>query len=317
MTDLFRNRSDFEATIDAAALRLEVDAAIVEKDYWVSQVLGALARSHSSDFIFKGGTSLSKGYAIIERFSEDVDILVVPGDRGVSSRETLMKAMAASAARVAEAVLGQAVNAEKGKHRTYDIAYPRHRPAGWLTAEVRLEMGVRGGPSPNSLRPISSLLADALSAADVSVEAYADLAPFEILVLHPARTLIEKLALVNSLAERCSADPSIRFPSRHGRHFYDIFKLLAHEPTLELLADREQFEGIVADCERVSREEFESEYERPHGGYAEGAAIVADADVSNDLRRAYEQAEELYFGTEPYPTWERVIERIRANAPML
>ena len=64
MASLFRDRSDFEATIDAAGDRLRVDPAIVEKDYWVSQILGALAGDFPSDLIFKGGTSLSKGYGL-------------------------------------------------------------------------------------------------------------------------------------------------------------------------------------------------------------------------------------------------------------
>ena len=50
----------------------------VEKDYWVTQVLRALHDQHAGAFVLKGGTSLSKGYELIERFSEDVDILIQP-----------------------------------------------------------------------------------------------------------------------------------------------------------------------------------------------------------------------------------------------
>jgi len=61
----FRDRPDFYASIDAAAERLGFSAAIVEKDYWVTQALRILARDFPGDFIFKGGTSLSKGYGLI------------------------------------------------------------------------------------------------------------------------------------------------------------------------------------------------------------------------------------------------------------
>src|SRR6266508_3071655 len=94
---LFRDRSDFEDTIDAAGDRLRINSAIVEKDYWVSQVLRALAQEFPEDFVFKGGTSLSKGYCIIQRFSEDIDILILPRGRVSGARDKLMKLMGAKA----------------------------------------------------------------------------------------------------------------------------------------------------------------------------------------------------------------------------
>ena len=68
----FRDSAEFAPTIDAAAARLGISPAAVEKDYWVSEALRALASGYGDDFVFKGGTSLSKGYRIIERFSEDI-----------------------------------------------------------------------------------------------------------------------------------------------------------------------------------------------------------------------------------------------------
>lgn len=72
-----RDRTDFDATIDAAASQLGINAVIIEKDYWVSQVLRALADQFPVDFVFKGGTSLSKCYRLIQRFSEDIDVLIL------------------------------------------------------------------------------------------------------------------------------------------------------------------------------------------------------------------------------------------------
>ena len=94
----YRDRPDFAATNDAAAERLGISAAIVEKDYWVTQALRILARDFAEDFIFKGGTSLSKGYRLVERFSEDIDVLVLPGDRSRGANDRLMKEMGEAAA---------------------------------------------------------------------------------------------------------------------------------------------------------------------------------------------------------------------------
>src|SRR6266540_5458358 len=85
--DLLRDDSEFATAMARAARDLgDLDPSFVEKDYWVTQVLRALHTEHPHAFVFKGGTSLSKGYGIIERFSEDVDILVVP-IAGASIRE--------------------------------------------------------------------------------------------------------------------------------------------------------------------------------------------------------------------------------------
>src|SRR5438309_2016925 len=94
----FRDSDEFGPTLDAAAERLSISATAIEKDYWVSEVLRTLAHDHGQDFLFKGGTSLSKGFHIVERFSEDVDILVLPGGRGRAATDSLMKEMGRAAA---------------------------------------------------------------------------------------------------------------------------------------------------------------------------------------------------------------------------
>jgi predicted nucleotidyltransferase component of viral defense system len=61
-----------------ASLYLSVPLPFVEKDYWITLVLSRLAKSkYVEESVFKGGTSLSKGYNLIERFSEDVDIAII------------------------------------------------------------------------------------------------------------------------------------------------------------------------------------------------------------------------------------------------
>ncbi len=70
----FRDSDEFGPTLDSAAERIGISPTAVEKDYWVSEVLRVLVVGFPGDFIFKGGTSLSKGYGIVERFSEDIDV---------------------------------------------------------------------------------------------------------------------------------------------------------------------------------------------------------------------------------------------------
>lgn len=313
---LFRDRSDFEETIDAAGDRLRINPAIVEKDYWVSQVLRALAREFPNDFVFKGGTSLSKGYRIIHRFSEDVDILILPLGRGTGARDTLMKHMGTKAGEAAGDEEPERRDSSTGEHRAFEIQYPRRRRVAWLRPTIRLELGIRGGPEPHSSTAMNMLLVDALREGGID-STYDDLGDFDVAVLHPARTLVEKLALVNELAEKCANDLAFDFPLTQGRHFYDIFMLLGTSLVTDFLDDRETFAGIIKDCERVSNEDFGSTYQRTQGGYASGAAFTSDAEVQEQLARAHESAEEMYYGSDTYPSFSDVVERARATSHLL
>lgn len=316
MADLFRGREDFEPTIDAAADRLRLPAAIVEKDYWVSQVLRGLSIEFPQDFVFKGGTSLSKVFGVIERFSEDIDALILPGERGRGACDTLMKSMGDQAARAVQDA-APTRSGEKGIHRTYYLSYDRKRKVDWLRPQIELEMGVRGGPNPFELSVCRPLLSDALLSGGAPTDAYEDLTPIQLRVLHPGRTTIEKLALVSGEASKCREDPTHAFPARHGRHLYDIHMLLGDARVREFLEDREQFLTVVEDCERVSREHFGSEFVRPAGGYAVGDAFKSEPAVDNQLRLAFEGAQDLYLGTGPYPTWDEVLDRVRESEALL
>jgi hypothetical protein len=105
------NPTDFEGAVTAAADSLGLAPLFVEKDYWVTQMLRSLHERCPGAFVLKGGTSLSKGYGLIERFSEDVDILMLPakGD-SAASRERLL-------ARIADQVAGRSRRRATGRPR--------------------------------------------------------------------------------------------------------------------------------------------------------------------------------------------------------
>ena len=318
----FRDSNDFGPTLDAAAERLGISATAVERDYWVSQVLWVLAQRFDGDFIFKGGTSLSKGYKIVERFSEDVDVLVPPGGRGRGATDKLMKEMGdtvASGIRGAASLVG---GSETGRHRCYEVRYPATRDA---TASVRtsvvLEMGVRGGSHPNERVPISCLLGDALAAAGTDLSEFTDLQPFDVVVLHPGRTLLEKLAHVDAAAKALERDAALVPDRRIGRHFYDVYQLLGDDRVLDLLADRDEIAEVMISIGDVTRAHFdggEASEPRPEGDFAASPAFDLNSDVSRRLHAAYDDTmAELYFGRDPLPTWQAICERVEARRELL
>lgn len=103
MTDLLRKHPDeLSALVDRTASGLRIPVAYVEKDFWVTEVLRAASTDREIplsggnpapvSFIFKGGTSLSRVFGIIDRFSEDVDLLAVfPDGAPLSARHKVLK----------------------------------------------------------------------------------------------------------------------------------------------------------------------------------------------------------------------------------
>jgi hypothetical protein len=319
----FRDSAQFGPTVDAAAERLNISPTAVEKDYWVSEVLRVLVEHHAADFVFKGGTSLSKACRIVERFSEDIDILVLPADRGRGATDNLMKSMAESAAAGIAGEASPTGQAERGRHRAYDISYPATRPATELfRTSVLMEMGVRGGEHPSELASIGCLLGDALADAGEDLDAYADLEPFEIVVLHPGRTLLEKLVLVHGEAQRLAVDAAFTPERRIGRHFYDIHELLGNGEVRGLISDRAEVDRILDDVAAITQKCFGAagaQYEiRPSDGFAASPAFQSNSDVSKRCQAVYDATmPDLYFGSEPLPSWAEILGRVAEAADVL
>ncbi len=307
---IYRGRRDFAATIDAVAERLGVSSAIVEKDYWVTQALRVLARDFSGDFIFKGGTSLSKGYGLIERFSEDVDILIIQRD-SKNATHTLMKQMADAV----ETELGGPVIVESsttGIHRNARVMYPARKEQGGLQPGVLLEAGVRGGPQPCERLSIGCLIGSSLGDASTT---YEDLRPFDVDVLHPGRTLMEKLSLLHS---RIGVDAEAAGVLRYVRHYYDVHQLLGDDRVLEVLRDRAEFERILESMRQVNDQWYGGAEVRPATGWATSAAFDTGGPHYENLRAEYDATmAELYLGRQAPPALDVIYARIAELADLL
>ena len=315
---VFRNQAIFQPTIEAAGERLGISAMAVEKDYWVSQALRVLSDEFPDDFVFKGGTSLSKAYGLIERFSEDIDLLIMAESRGRGAVDRLMKDMGAVVGRTL-ATTPMSEHAERGKHRTYRIGYPTERvQTTAIEASVLLEMGVRGGAQPSRPVEIRTMLGDVLADAGTDVSGFADLERFAVNTLHPGRTLLEKLYAIHDEAICLASDVAVAATARIGRHFYDVSQLLAADEVVTFLADDATVRTVLEEIEHVSREHFIRGVPgelRPEGGFRLSPAFDVSSDVANRLHIAYESdMEELYYGTAPPPTWEEICQQVASSS---
>lgn len=243
----------FADVVVTAAQQLGVRPLAVEKDYWACEALRAMTVAHPGEVVFKGGTSLEK-LRIIRRFSEDLDLLVV-GEYGSNrAAERALKSMIESAA---DATGGDASGGRNGGkpgsfHRSAYLAPPlSHSGEPGAIADagaILVELGQSGGPSPHRDRQVTSLLARQLADAGFDTSEWGDLAAFDVAVLHPGRTLIEKLLRVNNFASAPAAQGGVRGWPRIGRQFYDLWALLGNGEVLEFLTDK----PTVAGCSPVA-----------------------------------------------------------------
>ena len=289
--------------------------AHVEKDFWVTEALRGVAKCSAEtgvSAVFKGGTSLSKAFGLIRRFSEDIDMIVMVPGQSKGKDDACLKSFAtvAEAATSLTAVVDQAT-ATKGVKRTVTLTYPTETPRGALSPGVRLELGARGGAMPTVPRTVTSLLAHHGPQVGFVIE-FAEATPFTMHVLAPVRTLVEKLIIVHHAAVAGDAAEQVRL----ARHYYDIWCLINDADTVAALgespADVLQREVVTfthaADLETTRR---------PVGGFASSAAF--DPTAAEAARSAFETVvlDQLVWPDAPRPTFEECCALVVKNASVL
>lgn len=218
---LHNNRYLFEQLILRTSEALGIKAEIVEKDYYVTLFLKELV-TVSPDIIFKGGTSLSKCYHLIDRFSEDIDLNIESETKPSESRRKKLKS---SIIGVIDKLNFTLTNPENVKSRRdynrYIIDYSSVLGASYLKEMLIVETAVYQRAYPTVRKRADSLIYNYLSKNGFEdfIKEYS-LEPFELNVQSAERTMIDKLyALADYYLAGMTAE--------HSRHIYDIYKLMS------------------------------------------------------------------------------------------
>lgn len=250
--------------IEQAAIRRNGSPVVIEKDFWVCWMLGILFQSEFADsLVFKGGTSLSKVFGIIERFSEDIDLSLSPAflklpDAG-TSRNQANKWMTRAEAACSDAVqnkIGPAMEAAvasvlgNGARPWLEFLtdsatnspvllfhYPSLQPRGfdYLKRSVKLEFGSLTDQQPSGRHPIRPWMADAIP------EAFPDWR-CEVVALELERTFWEKATILHTEYHR-PADKST--PDRFSRHYADVAALAKHPNATTAIARHDIRDRVV------------------------------------------------------------------------
>lgn len=321
MTARLRDEPDaLSALINRAAEHYGIRAAYVEKDFWVTEVLRSasptrpvvLPDGSSADvtFIFKGGTSLSRVFGVIQRFSEDIDLLAVfPPEAKPAARHKVLKQVDADVSEHldtrGDVVPNSSTNGIK-RYTTYQ--YPAESTDEYLKEGVLLELGSRGGTHPAAVHPFRSIVCDyAITELQESEDTWEEFASFDVHVLSPERTLFEKIAAVHDAASRQDNSALLRA----GRHFYDIHHLLENEEVKNALEDLgpDGVQALVDDINEHSENAGFTWSPRPDDGYADSPAFDPTHPSRKPIVEGFEAAQVLIYGDRP--TLEQLDDIIR------
>lgn len=237
---------EFDALLRIVADKRKIAVGLVEKDYWVTHVLWAL-QHRGFDMWFKGGTSLSKGFGLIERFSEDLDLKLEPGKvtgippatdwkrestQATTARETHLRALA-NAVFVPGAAVSLDPDLVDEHWRSVNIraVYPgKHLESlnGVLKPFVLLEIG-SARVTPSVSCDMTSFVHEELAAQN-QLGAYDDNRPKQVRCVHPLVTLLEK---IDALVRRVP-NPD-REPATFVRHYEDAARIITNAGNLPKL----------------------------------------------------------------------------------
>ena len=269
---LSASEQDRRDVFAATASRLDTLPGYVEKDLWVCIVLEVLFNrlpAGHPNLLFKGGTSLSKAFGLIDRFSEDIDIVVsrdglgFSGDRDPAAANALSnkeraalfeeltkacsayisrKLQTALASRLDEIAAGCRVLPDEGDtdRQTLFVEYPTLYPSrevDYVASRVRIEAGARSAVVPNSTCAVVPFIAEELPDSSFDVGS--------IRVIAPERTYWEKLLILHGL--HCGYRDEGRLPhdrDRISRHYYDVAMITATDCGRSALSDLELLEAV-------------------------------------------------------------------------
>ena len=283
--------------------------SVIEKDYWVMHCLWGL-KQKGFEFEMKGGTSLSKGWNCIDRFSEDIDIRFEPPEdlnqRGekpphIEARFMFYDSLAAKIEIPGITVeRNRDYDDKKAQNGGISLKYDSHFPVvPALKPEVLLEVGF-AQTAPNEPMDVTSW---ALERA-LSVEAeLIDNRATAVKCFNPEYTFVDKLQTIcRKFRQYRDRNEERDQPRRFMRHYYDLYKLLALERVTNFVGTKEYEDYKIGKLRGLDAKEFE-----------EGSAFrITDDKTFRFFEKEYEFTKDLMLA--PGPTFREVMDRIRASS---
>jgi len=289
----------------------------VEKDWWVSVILMALSKSSLSDFLqFKGGTSLSKSWGLINRFSEDIDLSInrsffsLPDDT-VQQRTTIRRK---AFHYIKETLIDELENILKENGITdFEIHFTTENSSSMIaTVEVRyksilttiidyvlpivkIEFSVMSLDEPYQGKELTTLIHSIYPAIDNEIKC-----TFKSVL--PERTFLEKIFLLH---EEYQKDKSRT--TRMSRHLYDLEKMMDTPFAQSALQNTDLYQTVVNHRQKFNNIQG-IDYQTHFPAFVQ---IVPTENLIDNWREDYEKLKQSFIYEEPKKTFGEIIERLQ------
>lgn len=319
-------RDLFEVTAE----RLGTVASYIEKDLWVCHVLDCLWNRRPDGhpgLVFKGGTSLSKVYDLIGRFSEDIDVVIdraglgfAEGDDPTTAtdltnkkRTKLFESLRSASSEYVEGSLQEALrgtvagpirlemddgDASRQTLLVYYDSLFTDGADGYVAPRVKIEAGARSGVEPLETGTVMPYVADDLpNGGDMSVGG--------LTVLSPKRTFLEKALILHGLS--CGYRDGGRTPKdadRISRHYHDVALMVPTEIGRAAMAD----EDLLASVREHNLIAFRQAWKKFEEAVPGTIRLVPEGELLAALDRDYDAMQGMTIGDPPSLDW--VIEQL-------
>lgn len=286
---LHNDKELFSTLVTLAAKSLRMTPAFVEKDYWITLILYNLANSSFSDsVVFKGGTSLSKGYRLINRFSEDIDIAMIEENLSGNALKTKIRNIEKEITVGFTETVDPNITSKGSMFRKSVFEYPSSISGiliGNTARRIIVEINSFANPYPYEKQEISSFITEFLldTNQQETIKTY-NLQGFSLNVLDKRRTMIEKL--VSLVRFSFSENPTQAIQSKI-RHFYDLYYLALDAECTEYIRT-DQFKTDFSELLEHDKAAFDTPDGWRMKNIMESPLIVSLPALWESLRATYQ-----------------------------
>jgi len=301
---LHENKELFQDAVIATSQQKGIREIYIEKDYWVTYALYNIFKNEiGKETVFKGGTALSKCFNLIQRFSEDIDLVVLRKESETANQlKNKIKKISKCVSDVLPETEIDGISNKVGMIRKTAHNYPKTFTGhfGQVRDIIIVESTWLGHFEPYTTANVNSIIYEMMlqSNQQTLIDEYG-MNPFEVLVLNPKRTLCEKIM---SLVRFSQSQEPIEDLRNKIRHTYDIH-LMLKDDNLKSFFQSDEFETMLL---RVANDDIASFKNNNEwlANHPTTAIIFSDtADTWNKIKSVYTGTfSELVFGELPDET---------------
>ena len=279
--NLHSDKDAFKEIIALTAEHFGYEQSHVEKDYWVSKILRDISLSEYADkTYFKGGTSLSKAYGLIERFSEDLDLFVFTGEKDASKQaeKTLNKKLSKYIIEQNNDIYKEELSETGGNYRKLYFLYNNVFQGVGLKEHLEVEIKSCDLPDKRQMfypvdkkviKPIITAFLECIKQKEL-ISVYG-LESFEMQCINPRKTICDKISRLVKLSYNEDATALL---AKHIRDVYDLTALYHYQEYNNYLYS----ENFLDAMYRVTIEDGLNKNSRSHLSLAD-APIFKNAEV--------------------------------------